>query len=89
MHLQNIFRNTISIANLVAVICILYYIDKQNLGVFFGVSALIDNNVFHIFLFRWFFSIMVFSFLKVFFYDLFCLQYLNQRMLILYGQVPR
>lgn len=51
MHLQNIFRNTISIANLVAVIFILYYIDKQNLGVFFGVSALIDNNLFHIFLF--------------------------------------
>lgn len=34
MHLQNIIRNMISIASLVAVICILYYTDKQNLGVF-------------------------------------------------------
>ena len=58
----NIIRNTISIASLVAVICILYYTDKQNLGVFFGVSALVDNNLFHICCFDGFFQLWFFLF---------------------------
>lgn len=62
MHLQNIIRNTISIASLVAIICILYYTDKQNLGVLFGVSALVDNNFFHICCFDGFFQLWFFLF---------------------------
>jgi len=60
----NIIRNRISIASLVAVICILYYTDKQNLGVFFGVSALVDNNFIFVVLMVFFCQLWFFLFWK-------------------------